>query len=562
MKSLFRSLLRTFLTEAQLSKGSQRVLANKKMVSDLADAIRDDVRTNPKVFPAGAAKTFPKMPDEQLAKWFLEQLDEIERIGYEGTVYSREGVNNEWIVRRYIAGSHTWEDLIGVMNMNLRDWYALRNRRGPDQQELLEPTHRDLFRFNGVRDVGKYMSTHYQDKLRDVRNAAREAALKKLAKTAKIVDNDDYKIYTVFNWAGARVLGLGTQWCTANSESDTNYKIYSGRAMLFQVYPKNPEYVNKVGAVVQKKAEGTEKYQFDAGTPCFHDLADDPADKEKIKEKFPYLYYDIVKGLKEHKEQIQSTLDELAKDPVIQKDPATRINDYDIDNEIKKLVALKDRGYFTDKRRPQPKPVENPEGSETQPSSSDSNPPENPPEQIGEMFMENIDKDIAAMIQSLKKYDKLVESVAPVLQRRKLEEEPKKDEIPAYKRKESGKDDWKVSKKDLEDKEKDNISSKKGLEDLKSKTGVREETDSDGDVDDMEDSEKLEEKDEGKHNNGTTTGFKAVAKNAAKEYGSKEAGERVAGAVRAKMAAAGKLEETQEPDAEIISWMKRFSKLG
>lgn len=53
---------------------------------------------------------------------------------------------------------------------------------------------------------------------------------------------------------------------------------------------------------------------------------------------------------------------------------------------------------------------------------------------------------------------------------------------------------------------------------------------------------KLEEKDEGKHNNGKTTGFKAVAKNAAAEYGSKEAGERVAGAVRNKMKKAGKLE--------------------
>lgn len=54
---------------------------------------------------------------------------------------------------------------------------------------------------------------------------------------------------------------------------------------------------------------------------------------------------------------------------------------------------------------------------------------------------------------------------------------------------------------------------------------------------------RLIEKDEGKHNNGKTTGFKAVAKKAAAEYGSKEAGERVAGAVRNKMKAAGKLEE-------------------
>lgn len=41
----------------------------------------------------------------------------------------------------------------------------------------------------------------------------------------------------------------------------------------------------------------------------------------------------------------------------------------------------------------------------------------------------------------------------------------------------------------------------------------------------------------GKHNNGKTTGFSAVASSAAKEYGSAAAGAKVAGAVLAKMRA-------------------------
>jgi Protein of unknwon function (DUF3008) len=52
----------------------------------------------------------------------------------------------------------------------------------------------------------------------------------------------------------------------------------------------------------------------------------------------------------------------------------------------------------------------------------------------------------------------------------------------------------------------------------------------------------LNERDMGKHNN-ATTGFAALAKKAGKEYGSKAAGERVAGAVKAKMAKAGQLGE-------------------
>jgi len=63
----------------------------------------------------------------------------------------------------------------------------------------------------------------------------------------------------------------------------------------------------------------------------------------------------------------------------------------------------------------------------------------------------------------------------------------------------------------------------------------------------------LNERDEGKHNN-KTTGFKALADKAAKEYGSKAAGERVAGAVRAKMAKAGKLEE--ELDEGFVDTVK------
>jgi len=69
---------------------------------------------------------------------------------------------------------------------------------------------------------------------------------------------------------------------------------------------------------------------------------------------------------------------------------------------------------------------------------------------------------------------------------------------------------------------------------------------------------KLDEKDEGKHNNGKTTGFKAVAKKAASEYGSKEAGERVAGAVRNKMKKAGKIEE-ETGDPKFDSMMGKIS---
>ena len=502
MKILQYLIESVIMEDAALTKGSQRVMNDKNLVAGLADAVRDDSRSHPQNFPAGFNRTSQKTPDEGLAQWFLENIDKIEKQGYEGTVYSRDGVNSDWIVRRYIAGSHNWEDLIGVMNMNLRDWYLLKNR------DMLDPNHRDIPKFNSVRDIGKYMSTHYHDKLDDIRSAAALAAVKKQSKLAKVVDNDDYKIYTVFNWAGARTVGNGTQWCTANSQSRTNYENYSKSGMLFQLFPKDPEHVDKTGGVIGKRTVGPEKYQFDAGSGSFNDIADDVVGSNVISKKFPYLYSDLLAGLKQHKGELQTAIDTMVADETL-KTPETKVQPYKIDDEITKLKRFKEKGYFTDKVRPkavsskddseqeqpqisppaeQPAPMENirelarkmlegivlsepdaddepdkkelgEEGDEMDdtgiapPSASSSGlgsmgggagptggggqyPPGTAPTMPesfinkGNIMENNVDKDVAAMLTSLKKYDKLVESVAPVMGMVTLGE--KKGELPPW----------------------------------------------------------------------------------------------------------------------------------
>ena len=70
----------------------------------------------------------------------------------------------------------------------------------------------------------------------------------------------------------------------------------------------------------------------------------------------------------------------------------------------------------------------------------------------------------------------------------------------------------------------------------------------------------LNERDMGKHNN-KTTGFDALAKKAGKEYGSKAAGERVAGAQFQKMKKAGKLEEQGMDEAIRIMAKPEGSKV-
>jgi len=521
--NLLQDLIEAFLIEAAaLTKGSQRVMNDKNLVAGLADAVRDDARSHPQNFPSGFSRTAQKTPDPELAQWFLENIDKIEKEGYEGTVYSRDGVNSEWIVRRYIAGSHNWEDLTGVMNMNLRDWYLLKNRN------MLDANHKDIQKFNSVRDIGYYMTTHYKDQLEKVRDAAKNAARNKMAKSVKLVDNDDYRIYTTLNRAASCALGLGTQWCTANSNYSGHYHTYSNRAMLFQMFP----YAKEKDAEGDKVIDNNQKYQFDAGGPHFMDATDKPVPAKVIHERFPYLYSDLTHALKTNKNKIETAIKELDADPTLQGEDF-KVKKYDISKEIEKLHTFVDKGYMTDEARPkavsskddsgQEQPQISPPTEQPQQQAAQEQPPMEsirelakrmlegrdldqeeleeddveeddelgdagiaPPSQTGgaglgsmgggagptggggqyppgtaptmpeslnhkgNEIMENVDKDVAAMLASLKKYDVLKESCAPVLMARPkpfvAEEEDKKEGNPWEKLASDKKDDEKTSK--------------------------------------------------------------------------------------------------------------------
>ena len=343
LDSLIESLL---LEGVTLTKGSQRVMNDKKLVPALAQTVRDDAVVNPASFPPGSKNNFKKASDEEVAHWFLENLDNIERAGYEGAVYSRDGANSDWITRRYIAGSHNWEDITGVLNMNLFDWYALKNR------DALDTNHQQISKFTSIRQIGSYMVTHYRQELEQTRDAAKNAAKDKLAKAIPLVDNEDYKIFCTLNRIAGCKLGRGTQWCTANTTTDQHYHRYSNEAMLFQLFPKNPEQVSKTSGFNGRKTEGSEKYQFGAdNNGSFMDIADDPVPKNVVRTKFPYLYSDLVDALTKNKSKIDTAIEKLSADPTLQTTD-TKVKNYNVDDEIRKLHRFVDRGFFTDEARP------------------------------------------------------------------------------------------------------------------------------------------------------------------------------------------------------------------
>ena len=365
LRHLINLVERTLLTESTLSKGSQLILKNAKLIPSLADTVRDDAMANKGMtglFPPGFDKQSQKMTDQQVAEWFLEKLDAMENEGYAGVVYSRDGSNNLWLVNRYIAGSHDYEDIKGKAQMNLSKWYFLKNRN------LLDANHSDIQKFSSIRDLANYLVFHYDAVLKDYDERMKAQALRKKIRAFVVVDNNDYKIYITLNRASNVLYGLGTTWCTASSaDTNTMFDSYSDRAMIFQLNPKDTREVKiKKGT---REITGKERFQFDAGGPYFMNIADNPADKEEIKRNFPYLYDDLVNGLTSQKEEIENYIKAGQEDENLQT-PEGKVKSYKVNDEIAKLDRFVTAGWMTKRKRPSLIPDES--------AQTDQLPPETP----------------------------------------------------------------------------------------------------------------------------------------------------------------------------------------
>ena len=535
------------------SKGSAKILQNKNLVKSLADSIRADVDDNPNFFPRNAVNTFPRMQDAQLAEWFLGELDRMEQEGYEGTKLTSDGSINDWVVKKYISGAHTWEDLTGKLQQQLHNWVNLK------KFGLLKPEHQNIPSFNGVLDLGRYMVGHYSNEMKELQNEIKKASLKKKAKSAVIVNNDDYKIYVTLNRAANQLTGANTTWCTTSSATDIHWNSYSNQAMLFQLFPKDAEFVSLEKEGRDHPIEGAERYQFGADSLySFKDIADHTYPAEKVRERWPYLWDDLKSALQQQGGKLEGIMKALSEDPHMQ-DPDVKIKTYKIQTEINKLEKFKNRCYFTDDVRPVVEPEQEPElkaasdsgqeqprlnppaegqpqmesikelarmmlegkdidedseldvdeeleadaaatggdlgsmGGGAGPTGGGQYPPGTAPtmpesfNNKGTEIMENVDKDVAAMLKNLKKYDTLVESCAPVLMARPKpyiaekeeveEEDAEESEEEKLEEEEDKKNPWEDLGKDDEDDEEeaqpgDETTTHKGGKVTKTKTGL------------------------------------------------------------------------------------------
>lgn len=317
-----------------LTKGAKNILADKGLIAKIADQLKDDFTV-----PSADRKVFRKQSDEQIAEWFVRKLDAMERRGVGGVIYGRDGQFHLWAAINYGNGTDSWEDVEGIMPGSLRDFVILKNRN------LLDARHSDIQKFKGVGVLSRYIMHHYNDELKDIRKDAELAYLMKGARSVKLADNEDYRLYLLQNRGAACAFGKGATWCTANSHTDYNWKRYSGQ---------NPDTKGAavIGLVVKPEKRAAhpdvkieEKYQFDAGEwGSFKDPGNRDVSPRLINEVFPYLLSDLIKGLQNNQMAIEN--------PRGPNDPDNlELVPYDVAEEIEKLKT-KLSHYWTDQVRP------------------------------------------------------------------------------------------------------------------------------------------------------------------------------------------------------------------
>jgi hypothetical protein len=351
LRELLYRTKRRLLNEA-LSKGSQTVLTHKSKANlfpAIGDALRDDAMHTPQYF-FGQAAAVKKMTDEQAVTWFLEKLDAMEEAGYNGVRTSTDGKFNLWVATSYANGRDTWEDIKGKLQPIMYKFKVLKDAN----PSPLRPEHSSITNFSSIREAALYITTHYGNVLDELlkrkETSVAEKFNNKFARAFELVDNEDYKIFIVLNRCAAMKLARGAIWCTGMLHTDDHFIHYTSKAMVFVVLPKDAQHVDK--AKGGRQIQGPEKYQFDAGGPYFMDIADDMQSRDFVKNRFPYLYKDVVGALQENKEDLTDIMINLSQDEKLLMDDRSKTLKYDVDNEIQKLRVFIDRGYMSEVERP------------------------------------------------------------------------------------------------------------------------------------------------------------------------------------------------------------------
>lgn len=188
-------------------------------------------------------KYYPNIPDEKFMDYI--KLDPTYNGGNNAGTYAR------WILN---LANKNQLDNVG----HIKD---LLSRFEDNKKNLVT---KDIMKFKSVEELEDFLDDEnsYRElsHRQEVRQRQKERSGADLGTEAeKIYEDDKWEVWVPKTYAASCKLGQGTSWCTASTERDYYYKMYSSQGPLFvNINKSNPE----------------EKYQFHFESNQFMDMDD------------------------------------------------------------------------------------------------------------------------------------------------------------------------------------------------------------------------------------------------------------------------------------------------
>jgi len=177
----------------------------------------------------------PKPSDDEIIATIAELFDgALSNTSY-GDI-SRDGKFDNFLIRNYINGSLTFEDISGEAGDTLASWRALSIRR------LLRPEHQDFNRFSSLSVIQSIL-TKYQSELYKIRDEEKIKKMKRDAKSVVLIDDERFFVAIPLNFGACYIFnnadGIQARFCTGSSSGESWFRRYSPEAMLIMVFDKD-----------------------------------------------------------------------------------------------------------------------------------------------------------------------------------------------------------------------------------------------------------------------------------------------------------------------------------
>lgn len=189
-------------------------------------------------------RNFPKISEKDFDR--LIRLDPTFKEGRDSV-----GTYGKWILTLFNKGKLTDEN-------HVKDVLTAF------EEEKNNLINRDIGRFKSIEEVDAYLNDEdsykvltRRQELRKVQKAVRNTDLEKDAE--KIFENSSYVVWVPKTYEASCRLGQGSSWCTASTESDRYYNMYTRDGDLY---------------IIINKSNNDEKYQFHFESKSFMDKDD------------------------------------------------------------------------------------------------------------------------------------------------------------------------------------------------------------------------------------------------------------------------------------------------